>query len=101
MTTNDTGNGNMIEIAILIPKDIPIHIIWLKRNCLLFIPILEYVSSQLSYLTNCCPNCNEGNTQEAKFSSKCKMIMSFDGYQEGLESQKETRCRTRSGWPYK
>jgi hypothetical protein len=28
MTTNDTGNGNMIEIAILIPKDIPIHIIW-------------------------------------------------------------------------
>jgi integrase/recombinase XerD len=29
-----------------------------------------------------CPNCNEGNTQDAKFCSKCKMIMSFDGYQE-------------------
>ena len=27
-----------------------------------------------------CPNCNEGNTQDAKFCSKCKMIMSFDGY---------------------
>jgi hypothetical protein len=40
MTTNDTGNGNMIEIAILIAKDIPIHIIWLRRNCLLLIPIL-------------------------------------------------------------
>jgi integrase/recombinase XerD len=36
-----------------------------------------------------CPNCNEGNTQDAKFCSKCKMIMSFDGYQEALESQKE------------
>ena len=34
-----------------------------------------------------CPNCNEGNTQHAKFCSKCKMIMSFEGYQEALESQ--------------
>jgi hypothetical protein len=36
-----------------------------------------------------CPNCNEGNVQDAKFCSKCKMIMSFEGYQEALESQKE------------
>jgi hypothetical protein len=36
-----------------------------------------------------CPNCSEGNTQDAKFCSKCKMIMSFEGYQEALESQKE------------
>jgi len=36
-----------------------------------------------------CPNCNEGNTVDAKFCSKCKMIMSFEGYQQALESQKE------------
>jgi hypothetical protein len=36
-----------------------------------------------------CPNCTEGNTQDAKFCSKCKMIMSIEGYQEALESQKE------------
>jgi integrase len=36
-----------------------------------------------------CPNCNEGNTLDNKFCSKCKMIMSFEGYQEALESQKE------------
>jgi hypothetical protein len=36
-----------------------------------------------------CPNFNEGNTQDARFCSKCKMIMSFDGYQEALESQKQ------------
>jgi integrase len=36
-----------------------------------------------------CPNCNEGNTQDAKFCYKCKMIMSYEGYQEALESQKE------------
>ena len=35
-----------------------------------------------------CPNCNEGNTQDARFCSKCKMIMSYDGYQEALETQK-------------
>ena len=36
-----------------------------------------------------CPNCNEGNTPDAMFCSKCKMIMSLEGYQEALESQKQ------------
>src|SRR5215472_3885036 len=36
-----------------------------------------------------CPNCNEGNTQDARFCSKCKMIMTFEGYQEALELQKQ------------
>jgi predicted amidophosphoribosyltransferase len=36
-----------------------------------------------------CPNCNEGNTQDAKFCNKCKMVMSFDGYQEVLQEQQE------------
>jgi hypothetical protein len=36
-----------------------------------------------------CPNCSEGNTQDAKFCQKCSMILSYDGYQEALESQKE------------
>jgi hypothetical protein len=34
-----------------------------------------------------CPNCKEGNTRDAKFCSKCKMIMSYEGYQEALELQ--------------
>jgi len=41
ITTNDIGNGNIIEIAILIPKDTPIHNSWLIRNCLLLNPILS------------------------------------------------------------
>jgi hypothetical protein len=36
-----------------------------------------------------CPNCNEGNALDTKFCSKCKMIMSYEGYQEALESQKQ------------
>ena len=36
-----------------------------------------------------CPNCNEGNTQDTRFCNKCKMIMSYEGYQEALESQQK------------
>jgi hypothetical protein len=35
-----------------------------------------------------CSNCNEGNTADSKFCSKCKMIMSYEGYQEVLDNQK-------------
>jgi integrase/recombinase XerD len=43
-----------------------------------------------------CPNCNEGNTQDARFCSKCKMIMSFEGYQEALESQKQKESEVQT-----
>jgi integrase/recombinase XerD len=36
-----------------------------------------------------CPNCSEGNTQDARFCSKCKMIMSLEGYQEVLQERQE------------
>jgi hypothetical protein len=36
-----------------------------------------------------CSQCGESNTQDAHFCSKCKMIMSFEGYQEILEEQKK------------
>ncbi|MFY9795481.1 MAG: hypothetical protein WAJ93_07310, partial [Candidatus Nitrosopolaris sp.] len=32
-----------------------------------------------------CPNCNEGNTQDARFCSKFRVIMSYEGYQEALQ----------------
>ena len=37
IATRDIGNGTNIEMVMLIPKDIPIHIIWLNRNCLLLL----------------------------------------------------------------
>jgi integrase len=36
-----------------------------------------------------CPQCNEPNTPESKFCAKCRMVLTYDGYQEALESQKE------------
>jgi integrase/recombinase XerD len=42
-----------------------------------------------------CPNeyCREPNAQDARFCSKCKMIMSFEGYQQALEEQKRKEDR--------
>lgn len=35
ITAREIGNGIIIEIAILMPKDIAMTISWLMRNCLL------------------------------------------------------------------
>jgi integrase/recombinase XerD len=35
------------------------------------------------------PNCNEGNTQDARFCSKCKMILTYDAYSETVVEKQE------------
>jgi hypothetical protein len=37
IVTNDIENDNNREIAILISKGIPNHIIWLRRSCLCYL----------------------------------------------------------------
>jgi integrase len=34
-----------------------------------------------------CPNCSEGNTQDAKFCNKCKMVLTFDAYSETVQEK--------------
>jgi integrase len=34
-----------------------------------------------------CPNCNEGNTQDAKFCAHCKMVLTYDAYSETIEEK--------------
>jgi hypothetical protein len=36
-----------------------------------------------------CPNCGEGNKQDSRFCAKCKMVLTYDAYNETLENQKE------------
>jgi ribosomal protein L37AE/L43A len=43
-----------------------------------------------------CPNCNEGNTQDAKFCSKCRMVLTYDAYNETVESQKEKESEVQN-----
>jgi hypothetical protein len=38
-----------------------------------------------------CPNCNESNKVDSKFCANCRMILSYEGYRESLERQKEEK----------
>jgi integrase/recombinase XerD len=35
-----------------------------------------------------CPNCNEPNKPDSKFCAKCRMVLTYDAYNETLEGQK-------------
>jgi integrase len=36
-----------------------------------------------------CPNCNEGNKPNSKFCAKCRMVLTYDAYNDTLEQQQE------------
>jgi integrase/recombinase XerD len=36
-----------------------------------------------------CPNCNEQNKPDSKFCAKCRMVLTYDAYNETLEKQQE------------
>ncbi len=36
-----------------------------------------------------CPNCSEGNTQDAKFCTKCRMVLTYDAYNETIEQKQQ------------
>jgi hypothetical protein len=40
-----------------------------------------------------CPNCSEPNKPDSKFCSKCRMVLTYDAYNESLEKQKEELSR--------
>jgi UTP-glucose-1-phosphate uridylyltransferase len=36
-----------------------------------------------------CTNCNESNKPDSKFCAKCRMVLTYDAYNETLEKQQE------------
>lgn len=36
-----------------------------------------------------CPNCNEPNKPESKFCARCRMILSYDAYEDTVNSKQE------------
>lgn len=40
-----------------------------------------------------CPNCSEPNKPDSKFCAKCRMVLTYDAYNESLEKQKEDLSR--------
>jgi predicted nucleic acid-binding Zn ribbon protein len=35
-----------------------------------------------------CPNCNEPNKPDSKFCAKCRMVLTYDAYNETIEEQR-------------
>ena len=42
-----------------------------------------------------CPNCKELNKIDSKFCSKCRMVLSFDGYSEILEEKEQKQSEVK------
>jgi hypothetical protein len=40
-----------------------------------------------------CPNCNEPNKSDSKFCAKCKMVLTYDAYNETLSGSSKKRIR--------
>jgi flagellar biosynthesis GTPase FlhF len=36
-----------------------------------------------------CPNCNESNIPDSKFCAKCRMVLTFDAYEETIQEQQK------------
>src|SRR5206468_2319045 len=36
-----------------------------------------------------CPNCNEPNKPDSKFCAKCRMVLSYDAYNETVEEKQQ------------
>jgi hypothetical protein len=36
-----------------------------------------------------CPNCSESNKPDSKFCAKCRMVLSYDAYEETVDSRRE------------
>jgi integrase/recombinase XerD len=38
-----------------------------------------------------CPNCQEGNKPDSKFCDRCRMVLSYDAYEETLKEQEKQK----------
>jgi len=43
-----------------------------------------------------CPNCNEPNKPDSKFCAKCRMVLTYDAYNETLDTQKHKEDKLTS-----
>ncbi|PWU78967.1 MAG: hypothetical protein DLM72_19745 [Candidatus Nitrosopolaris wilkensis] len=42
-----------------------------------------------------CPNCNEPNKPDSRFCAKCRMVLTYDAYNETLEKQQEKESEVK------
>ncbi|MFL6408068.1 MAG: hypothetical protein ACJ71F_13495, partial [Nitrososphaeraceae archaeon] len=62
------SNDNILEAYGIIPKDLEAADVLRPKQC---------------------PNCNEPNKPDSKFCAKCRMVLTYDAYNETLEGKKQ------------
>jgi integrase len=59
--------------------------------------IEKYNQKEIEILkTKSCPNCREENKPDSKFCTKCRMVLTYDAYNETLDNQKEKESEVQS-----
>jgi integrase/recombinase XerD len=43
-----------------------------------------------------CPNCSEPNKTDSKFCAKCRIVLTYDAYNESLEKQQEKESEVKN-----
>ena len=43
-----------------------------------------------------CPNCNEPNKPDSRFCARCRMVLTYDAYNETLEEQKKNESQMQN-----
>jgi integrase/recombinase XerD len=43
-----------------------------------------------------CPSCNEPNKPEARYCGKCKMVLTYDAYNETIEKEKQRESEVQN-----
>ena len=68
-----------------------------SENILEAYGIVTKDKNQLSILKpKQCPNCDEPNRPDSKFCAKCRMVLTYDAYNETLEKQQEKESEVHS-----
>jgi hypothetical protein len=59
-----------------------------SRSLLEYYGVENYQQEKIDALrVKQCPNCNEGNRPDSKFCAKCRMVLSYDAYEETIDNQ--------------
>jgi integrase len=60
------------------------------------IPQDEFTDDLILMKPKQCPNCQESNKKDSRFCTSCKMILSYDGYEQVLEDHKQKEDRLKA-----
>jgi integrase len=79
-----TAGSDMVQRYVHLYNNAPVEDLLVARG---IISKDETTNSRLG--SKQCPNCSESNKPDSRFCTKCRLVLSFDAYNETLEEQKK------------